>query len=51
MESQPNVEIFNKIVEIVQDAAFSDAQMEFFKTHSKEFNDEEENKIKYTEIW
>jgi len=43
MESSPNTAIFNKIVEIVQDATFSEAQMEFFKTNCKEFQDEEEN--------
>ena len=46
-----NVQIFNKIVEIVTDASFSNAQMEFYKTYCKEFNDEDENQLKHTEIY
>ena len=37
MDSSADVAIFNKIVEIVQDATFSEAQMEFFKANCKDF--------------
>jgi hypothetical protein len=42
MESS-NVKVYNKIVEIVTESSFGAAQMEFFKTYCKEFEDEEEN--------
>ena len=33
------------------DASFGDAQVEFFKSYCKEFNDEDENQLKHTEIY
>jgi len=45
-----NMQIYKAIADIVQDPEFSQSTGEFFNNVYKEFTDEEENKLEYTQI-
>jgi len=51
MESSPNMTIYKAIADFVQEPDFSSNTTEFMVNVYKEFNEEEENKLEYTQIF
>ena len=49
--SDKEIEIFQKIVDIVTNQDFQKSQFEFFEKHAKTFDVDDENKLEYTNIF
>lgn len=49
--TQENMTVFNSIAELVTSTDFGEACSNFLEKHLDTFDDEEENKLEYTEIF
>ena len=51
MQGDKDIEIFNAIVEIVTQQEFQKAQDQFMEKNADQFEDTDENKLSYTNIY
>ena len=51
METSSKDEIFNAICEIITNEEFTNSQMDFYVANCKDFNDDDENKHSYMDVF